>query len=159
MENRIVIQIAQLRQMKVAELRAKYAEVFGEPTFSRNKDYLWKRIAYRIQELAEGGLSDRAKERAEELARDTDLRVRPPKDARLPDVEAPAKKRDVRLPPAGTVLTRAFGGREHAVTVLERGFEYDGRTYDSLSAVARAIAGTRWNGFVFFRDAVERHVR
>lgn len=155
----IVIQIARLKAMKVTELRSKYAEVFGEPTFSRNKDYLWKRIAYRIQELAEGGLPDRAKQRAEELARDTDLRVRPPKDARLPDVAAQPKKRDERLPPAGTVLTRSFGEREHAVTIVDDGFEYDGRTYHSLSAVARAITGTRWNGFVFFRDALDAHVR
>ena len=158
MENQIVVEIARLRQMKVAELRAKYAEVFGEPTFSRNKDYLWKRIAYRIQELAEGGLSDGAKQRAEELARDTDLRVRPPKDAHLPDVVLPPKKRDSRLPPSGTVLTRTFGGRDYAATVLDDGFQYDGRTYDSLSAVARAITGSRWNGFVFFRDALDAHV-
>lgn len=159
MENQIVIEIARLKQMKVAELRSKYNEVFGQPTFSRNKDYLWKRIAYRIQELAEGGLSERAKKRAEELARDTDLRVRPPKDVRLPDVPTSPKKRDPRLPVVGAVLTRSFGDRDHAVTVLEDGFGYDGKTFDSLSAVARAITGTRWNGFALFRDALAAHVR
>src|SRR3978361_2239227 len=73
-----------LRRMTPGQLREKYAEVFGEPTRSGNKDFLFKRLAWRIQSLAEGTLSGRARKRAEELARDADLRTtlpRPPKDA------------------------------------------------------------------------------
>jgi hypothetical protein len=58
--------------------------------------------------------------------------------------------RDSRLPAPGTLLTRDFKGRTHVVKVLTDGFEYEGRTYRSLSAIAGEIAGTRWNGFLFF---------
>lgn len=150
MTESIVVEIARLRGLTVGELRVRYAEVFGEEPRSRNKDYLWKRIAFRIQELAEGGITERAQRRAEELARDADLRVRPPRDAVEVVAPPPPSKRDPRLPPAGTKLKRAFGGKERLVEVLEDGFEYDGRHFTSLSAVARAIAGTRWNGFLFF---------
>jgi hypothetical protein len=155
MAESIVTQIARLRSMTVGELRTRYAEVFGEQPRSRNKDYLWKRIAYRIQELAEGGISERAKKRAEELARDTDLRVKPPKEF-MQAAEAAAEeaerspKRDPRLPAAGTMLKRVYNGRENLVRVLEEGFEYQGRRFASLSAIAREITGTRWNGFRFF---------
>src|SRR5678816_1818443 len=74
--------LAELARMTPAQLRAKYLEVFGEPSRSGNKDFLFKRVAWRIQALAEGGLSERARRRAEELARDTDIRLtipRPPK--------------------------------------------------------------------------------
>lgn len=142
-------EIAQLRAMTVGELRARYGEVFGQAPRSRNKDYLWKRVAYRIQELAEGGLSDRARRRAEELARDADLRTRPHRPIEAP-APTPRQERDPRLPLAGAVLNRAWAGKEHVVEVLEKGFVYNEHRFDSLSAVARAIAGTRWNGFLFF---------
>lgn len=141
-------EVLRLRGLTVGELRDRYTEVFGEAPRSRNKDYLWKRIAYRLQELREGGISERAARRAEELARDADLRMSPPKHAPLPT--RPIKSRDHRLPPAGTLLTRAFGRKEHRVRILEDGFEYEGNTFPSLSAVAREITGTRWNGFLFF---------
>ena len=72
-------QIAVLRQMTVRELREKYEEVFGEPTRAGNKDFLFKRIAWRLQSLAEGDLSERARQRAAELARDADLRTTEPR--------------------------------------------------------------------------------
>ncbi len=68
-------EIAVLKQMTVRELREKFEEVFGEPTRAGNKDFLFKRIAWRIQSLAEGDLSERARRRAELLARDADLRT------------------------------------------------------------------------------------
>lgn len=149
MSESIYTEVLRLRQLTVGELRTRYAEVFGEPPRSRNKDYLWKRIAYRLQELREGGISERAKRRAEELARDADLRMTPPKEAPLP-VPPPSTKRDPRLPPPGTVLTRAHAGGELRVKVLEKGFEYEGREFASLSAIAREVTGTRWNGFAYF---------
>lgn len=147
----MVKQVARLQTMTVGALRERYAEVFGDEPRSRNKDYLWKRIAFRLHELSEGGISDRVKKRAEELARDTDLRVKPPKDfLPLPDEKL---KRDPRLPEPGSTLKREYNGKEHEVLVLEDGFEYGGRRFSSLSAVAREIAGTRWNGFLFFQIA------
>jgi hypothetical protein len=152
--NSIVVEIARLRTLPVAQLRVKYAEVFGEEARSNNKDYLWKRIAFRIQERAEGGLSERARRRAEELADEADLRIIPSRAAAAA-FAAPLspRRRDPRLPPPGTVLRRTWAGREHVVLALEEGFELDGRRFRSLSAVARAITGTRWNGHVFFGTA------
>ncbi len=149
MAESIVAQIAALKGMTVGQLREVYQEKFGEPSKSRNKQWLFKRIAWRIQELAEGGLSERAKKRALELANDADLRLRPPKGHVIP--MAPAKpKRDPRLPAAGTELKRAFNGKEHTVRVDEDGFTYKGKPYKSLSAIAKQITGTQWNGFLFF---------
>jgi hypothetical protein len=129
-------------------LRAKYREAFGEETTSHNAAYLRKKIAWRIQELAQGGLSDRVRARIAKLQRDVPLRERPPM------VEDPAATaaapRDPALPPAGTVLRRAHKGRTHEVTVLEDGFLHQGTTYETLSAVAKAITGTTWNGRLFF---------
>src|SRR5688500_1016252 len=145
--------------MGVAQLRNKYLEVFGEPSRSGNKDYLFKKLAWRIQSLAEGGLSERAKRRAEELARDADVRTtvpRPPKatadaGARTVVMKAPLAGGRDRLPIPGTVLTRTYRGRHVAVTVLADGtFEWEGQTYRSLSAIAKAITGSHWNGYLFF---------
>lgn len=148
-------QLAALDKMSVGDLAEKYREVFGEPTRTRNKEYLRKRIAWRIQELAEGGgLSTRALERIEQLAPEAPVRWRQPvarKDGaggKVVPITRPA--RDPRLPPAGTVLTRLHEGVEHKVTILDGGFEYRGERHRSLSKVARLITGTPWNGFLFF---------
>ena len=152
-------QLAALSGMGVAALRSKYLEVFGEPSRSGNKAYLFKKIAWRIQSIAEGGLSERAKRRAEELARDADLRTtvpRPPTDsvgaaARTVVMTTPSSDGRDRLPIPGTVLTRTYRGTHVAVTVMADGtFDYDGQTYRSLSAIAKAITGSHWNGYLFF---------
>ena len=150
-------EIRRLSDMSVAELHARYVEVFGEASRSRNRDFLWKRIAWRLQELAEGGLSERVKERARSLARDADLRVVPPREMRgvpIPPL-AQLAPQDPRLPRAGATLTRVFRGVTHQVNVLADGFEHQGRRFRSLSAVARAITGTRWNGLAFFGVAAK----
>ena len=141
----IPAQLVALDKMTVAELRERWREVYGEPTTAGNKAYLKKRIAWRIQELAEGGLSDRARERIQELVADAPIRWRAPK----PDAGA-GDGRDPRLPEPGTVLTRSHGGVDHRITVLEDGFEYGGQTYDTLSRVAKVITGSHWNGYLFF---------
>ena len=150
-------QLAALGNMTVGELRERYREVFGEPTRSRNKDYLHKKVAWRIQELAEGGLSDVALARIDALAADAPVRWRRPRAASPKPVmvasvaaENAPVDRDPRLPPPGTVLTRAFKGVEHKVTVLDEGFEYRGERHNSLSQIARDITGTNWNGFLFW---------
>src|SRR4051794_31434028 len=121
--------IAALRRMTVTQLRDKYLEVFGEPSRSGNKDFLFKRVAWRVQALAEGDLSERARRRAEELARDADLRTTVP---RSPAIDAPARRlvpAHDRLPISGTMLTRKYRGKQVEVKVLPAGFEYDGQTY------------------------------
>jgi hypothetical protein len=148
--------IAAIGRMTVTQLREKYLEVFGEPSRSGNRDFLFKRVAWRVQSLAEGGLTERARRRAEELARDADIRTTLP---RSPAARADAPARTVtrraptaqdRLPIPGTVLTRKYRGKQVEVQVLPAGFEYEGQTYRSLSAVATAVTGSHWNGHLFF---------
>lgn len=148
-------QIALLQRLSVTQLQAKYAEAFGEPTRAYNRSWLVRRIAWRLQALAEGGLSERAKARAGELANDADLRVIPPRQS--PEDDAPAViplKPDQRLPAPGTVLTRPYKGETLQVKVLPDGFEYAGREYRSLSAVAKAVTGSHCNGYLFFASAL-----
>jgi hypothetical protein len=152
-------EIQGLTRMRVGELRRKYLEVFGEETRSYHKDFLRKRIAWRIQALAEGDISERARRRAKKIANDADLRIRTPRDplpAGSAEVEAKtatshvSPARDARLPIAGTLLSREFKDRDIVVKVLDEGLEFDGRRYKSLSAIAQEVTGTRWNGFLFF---------
>jgi hypothetical protein len=153
-------EVEALGRMTAAQLRDRHRDLFGEPTRSGNREYLVKRLAWRVQSLAEGGLSDRAKRRAEELARDADLRTtlpKPPRSAVPGDGSStlvlpvrPAATAHDRLPGPGTVLTRTYRGSRVSVTVLPDGFEHGGTVYRSLSAVARAVTGTQWNGHLFF---------
>ncbi|TQF10437.1 DUF2924 domain-containing protein [Myxococcus llanfairpwllgwyngyllgogerychwyrndrobwllllantysiliogogogochensis] len=147
-------QLAALAQMRVPELAKKYQELYGEPTRSRNAPHLRKRLAFRIQELAEGGLSPRAVARIAELG-DTlpeSWRMRQAEVDKNPAGPLPAvpDDRDARLPPPGTVLTRVYRGTELRVTVREGSFEYEGKLHRSLSSIAKLVTGTAWNGFTFF---------
>ena len=146
-----------LRQMTVPQLRDKYFDVFGDATRARNKEFLIKRIIWRMQAMAEGDLSERARRRADELANDADLRLGPPKDKPVASETAvhaakigARKAGGSRLPMPGDLLSREYMGRTVEVMVLAKGFEYDGQVYRSLSAVAKAITGTHWNGYHFF---------
>ena len=159
--------IAQMEKMTAGELRREYAELFGEESRSGNRRWLFRRCAWRLQALAEGELSERARRRAKELARDEDIRVRPPAEMDMADLARPADVRvstrgrirrnlDARLPAPGTQLTRMYKGHLYTVKVLDNGFEYDGEVYRSLSAVAFEISGGHWNGFLFFNIADPR---
>src|SRR5262249_21163894 len=115
-------------------------------------------IAWRLQALAEGDLSERARRRAEELARDADLRLTAPLNATTaPAATSEDRKEklklhsDSRVPAPGTVLTRSYKGRILRVQVLPHGFLYTGKTYPPLSAVAKAVTGSHCNGYLFFR--------
>jgi len=152
----IAREVAALKRMTVKELRGRYVEVFGEATRSGNKDWLWKRIAWRMQANAEGGLTERALRRAEELANDADLRLRRPPDRPASSPASTTKQAKVdfddragELMP-GTVLARPYKGRTITVTVLDNGFEFEGDVYRSLSAVAKAVTGSHWSGNYFF---------
>jgi hypothetical protein len=151
-------ELAVLQRLSVKELRDRYAETFGEGTNASNRAWLIKRIAWRLQALAEGDLSERARRRAAELACDADLRLSPPKIKSVP-TEATgrtmtgvlANKTDDRLPLPGTIITREYKGQMLQVRVLTKGFEHAGEVYKSLSAVAKAVTGSHCNGFAFFR--------
>ena len=150
-------QLAELQRLTIPQLRTRYAEVFGEHTPGNNRAWLLKRIAWRLQALAEGGLSERARQRAAELANDADLRLNPPAPPRAATAAAPPTPRpepaaaDRRLPPPGTILTRKYKGAMLQVQVLARGFAYQGQVYKSLSAVAKAVTGSHCNGYLFFQ--------
>jgi hypothetical protein len=146
----VAADLAALQQMTSTDLAEKYVALFDAPPRSRNRDFLRKRLAWRIQELAEGGLSERALARIEELGPAALASWRRPARAGVAASPLETTARDPRLPPAGTVLTRTHGTTEHSVTVLDGGFEYRGERYRSLSKIARVITGTPWNGYLFF---------
>src|SRR5579862_6916365 len=152
------MEIESLRRATLAALREKYRKVFQEETRSRHREHLFRRIAWRLQALAEGDLSERARGRAREIARDADLRKIAPRDfftvsgERIETTRGDRNRReqDSRLPLPGTMLSRKWKGRTILVEVLARGFRCENRHYSSLSAIAVAITGTRWNGLAFF---------
>ena len=131
--------LAALKTMSVRDLKAEWEKLIGTSAPNNSRAFLELRIAYRIQELTYGGI-DRETRRMLDLLAD--------------EVEGVARRKnqisDPRNPVAGTKLLREWDGIEHTVTVLKDGFDWQGRKYKSLSAVARAITGTRWNGYRFF---------
>jgi hypothetical protein len=146
----IAKEVAAMQRMTVDQLRDKYADVFGEAPRSRHKEWLVKRIAWRMQANAEGSLSERARQRAAELANDADLRVTAPRAPKVVVVaQVPKRAAGDGLMP-GTTLTRKYKGELIAVQVREDGFEHEGEVYPSLSAVAKAITGSHWSGHRFF---------
>ena len=135
----IPARLAALKTMATPELKAQWRELFDSEPPPFNRRYLESRLAYRIQELAYGGLKPETIRRLERLGEELDGGDR--------------KKSRIRadlMPIIGTRLLREWQGVEHVVTVTAHGFEWQGRPYKSLSAIARAITGTRWNGWVFF---------
>jgi Protein of unknown function (DUF2924) len=161
-ELNIVNEVAALARLSAGQLRLRFAELFGETTKASNRTWLVKRIVWRLQALAEGDLSERARRRAAELARDADLRLNPPQGQANTIAPPPEPARmpapvDHRLPPPGTILTRPYKGQLAQVQVLTDGFAYAGRVYGSLSAVAKAITGSHTNGYLFFRNTLNHN--
>ena len=158
MPDNLAQELALLPRLGVADLRSRYAELFGETTRTGNKAWLVKRLAWRLQALAEGDLSQRARQRAAELAHDADLRLSPPRavdtHACPAAIPRPAKLRVPpcdRLPPPGTILHRPYKGEVLQVKILRDGFAFEGKVYKTLSAVAKAITGSHCSGYLFFR--------
>jgi len=146
----ITAQLHALQGLNTPQLRSKYCELFGEETHSHNREFLFKRIAWRLQEQAYGGLSQRTKTRLSALVDESLIRVRPPKDFR-PRVDigaAPAP--DTAEPTAGKIISRLYKGRLIEVEVLDNGFYHDGMVYSSLSAVAKCVTGSHCSGRAFF---------
>jgi len=158
MDGSLLNQVEALRAAPLETIRHKYRELFGEEPRSRNRHSLVRRIAWRLQANAEGGLSERARQRALEIANDADVRVLPPRraaDSQF-DMQMGRGRFDRRIPPVGIVLRREHRGSMISVQVLANGFEYQGRQYRSLSAIASEVTGTRWNGLAFFGLTGER---
>jgi hypothetical protein len=142
--------------MDPGELRERYRELFGAQSTTRCKQQLVRRIGWKLQALAHGDLSERARRRILEISQDPELRIHLP--AALVPIRRPmtvaarplrqSPKRAAQQP--GTELRREYRGKTVVVKVLAAGYEYEGQQYGSLSAVARAATGTRWNGLVFF---------
>jgi hypothetical protein len=135
----ILARLAALKNMTVNELKAEWQALFDAPAPNNSRTFLESRLAYRIQELTYGG-PDKQTRRLLDLLAD--------------EVEGTLTRKsqiaDPRNPVVGTKLIREWDGIAHTVTVLKEGFEWGGQRYKSLSAVARAITGTRWNGYRFF---------
>lgn len=154
-------ELALLERMPVKELRQKYAEVFGDATRTGNRLWLMRRIAWRIQANALGGLSERATRRAAELSNESDLRMNPPRLSGSSAGNACFRRPQRSLGPSSSVTIsefrcparccRPYKGRTICVRILPNGFEFEGEIYRSLSAVARVVSGTHCNGFRFFR--------
>ena len=157
MKKNVAADVARLEKMSVNQLAQRFQEVFGEQCRSRHKRYLIRRIAWRLQANAEGGLTERARQRADELANDAEIRVTPPREKKTKSDATPAATikmdagRDTRLPPPGNWIEREYKGRTIRVLVIDGEFEYEGERYRSLSAIAKAVTGSHMNGFLFFR--------
>ena len=139
MTDTIIARITALKSTPTPDLRLLWRDLFESEPPRQNRRFLESRLAYRIQELEYGGLKPATIKRLEALGEDLDGGK----------AEVRRKRADDR-PIAGTRLIRDYQGVEHCVTVLADGFDYQGQPYKSLSAIARAITGTRWNGWVFF---------
>jgi hypothetical protein len=134
----VLAQLSALKTSSTPALKTQWRALFGKEPPPYNRRFLESRLAYRIQELVYGGLKPETLRRLDELA------------AALDAGRTGKVARSQSRPITGTQLIREWKGVEHAVTVLNDGFDYQGRPYKSLSAIARAITGTRWNGLVFF---------
>ena len=158
MDTAVLMELESLRRASMADLRQKYQEVFQEQTRCTHREHLFRRIAWRLQAFAEGDLSERARGRAHQIAQDADLRKVAPRDFLTVEGEPVQmtrrvlnrRDRDGRLPLPGALLSRKWKGRTILVEVLAKGFRYEDRHYPSLSAIAVAVTGTRWNGLAFF---------
>jgi hypothetical protein len=140
--NSVLRQMALLQSMSLEQLREKWLDLYGEEPPQYKKQFLIKRLAYRVQELFYGGLSEQAKVDLQQAAKEDPVAT---VNRRIPEER---KSNEAILP--GTRLVRVWNDRRYEVIVLADGYEFEGRTFRSLSAVAREITGTRWNGKVFF---------
>ena len=154
MKEAINADIAALKNKAIPELQKKFEALFdGQKASSDNKVYLVRRIAYRLQELEYGGLSQKAQNRLKELIGLYDPvnnKAIRPKVSVETQVRIKTRGRDMRLPIPGTIITKDYRGKKYQVKVLENGFEYEGNIYKHLTAIAEKITGAHWNGYNFF---------
>ncbi len=135
----ILTRLAALKAMSVNDLKTEWQALFDAPAPNNSRTFLESRLAYRIQELSYGGPDKQTRRLLDLLADEVEGTL-----------TRKAQIADPRNPVVGTKLIREWDGIAHTVTVLKDGFDWGGKRYKSLSAVARAITGTRWNGYRFF---------
>ena len=152
-------QIDELSAMSVAELEQQHQKIFGEEPASAHRQFLFRKIAWRLQADREGGLPESARDLARAIAKDVPLRNRVISNAGKRRAEFPIEQsaittitpgHDSRLPMPGGLIVKKYSDQTIVVKVVDDGFEYDDRRYSSLSAIAQEITGTKWNGFLFF---------
>ena len=153
MEENITSKIMSLKEKSLSELKSTYEDLFeGKKAPSSNKVYLWRKIAYRMQEIAHGGLTAATEGKIQEFIQ----KYNPINNKTLrpytPTVSTKAKtpRRDTRLPIPGTIITKEYRGTLMQVKILDSGYEYNSKKYKSLSAIAKEVSGAHWNGFLFF---------
>ncbi len=147
MSETIAKEIMELRELEVAELALRYEEVFGKSPRIKRREWLWRRIGWKIQENHFGGLSVVAKQRLEELISEIDLQLG---ESQSTVSRGFRKSRKPGEPAIGTTLLREWRGRQIEVRVVEEGYEFEHVLFRSLSALAKAVTGTHWNGRLFF---------
>lgn len=135
----VLARLGALKRMTVKELKAEWEALLASPAPNNSRSYLELRLGYRIQELSLGGLTRETRRMLDLLADEVDGKS-----------DRKAMIADTRNPVAGTKLVREWDSVEHTVTVMRDGFDWQGRRFKSLSAVAKAITGTQWNGYRFF---------
>lgn len=151
-------EIKSLCGMNINDLRSKYYEVYGYHSGARNKDFLIRKIAWKLQSIeSETDIKSATREKAYSIVDFSRLRLnklKPNSKTQTTDEDTVKRKikfsRDPRLPKSGAILCKTFAGEQHVVKVLDSGFEYKNEQYKTLSSVDRKIAGTNWNGFKFF---------
>jgi hypothetical protein len=153
-DNSTMTEIMALKELPLSELEKRYEAIFdGKKAPSNNKVYLWRKIAYRLQELEFGSLSENAQKKLNELIQKYDpvnnslLR---PDSENISALKDSSKMPDRRLPIPGSIITKNYKGTKLEVKVLENGFEYNRKIYKTISAVASDITGQHWNGYIFF---------
>jgi hypothetical protein len=154
------VDLDRLARMQPAELQRLHHKLFGRPVPSGNSELARRRIAWHVQAEQEGGLPESARQHALAIAKEAGLRIqlqggRVPAAPNNTTVSRIVSDHDSRLPMSGSVIVKEHRGKTLVVRVLDRGFEYDGRRFRSLSAIATDITGTKWNGFLFFGLAKE----
>ncbi len=145
-ERSITDEIVELRAMDVAALVERYEAVFGRPPRVKHRDWLWRRIAWKLQEQRFGGLSEVAKRRLDELIAEIDMPLGKGRSVRG-QLDRPTKPGN---PSVGTTFTRSWRGKELLLRVVQNGFEHEGVVYRSLSSAANAITGSHVSGRAFF---------
>lgn len=156
-------EIAKLNRLPAAELQQRYQALTGKPARSAHRVFLARRLVWALQEHHLSGLPDEARRRIADLAESLDplakaaTRARRRSAALLGEhtdedrtIKPRHRPREIRLPRSGAVIRRIYKGREIAVQVLDRGFEFDGSRYSSLTAIAQVVTGVHWNGLLFF---------
>ncbi|MDD5281485.1 MAG: DUF2924 domain-containing protein [Candidatus Omnitrophica bacterium] len=154
MSENTLTEIMVLKELPLNKLQKRYEEVFdGKNAPSNNKVFLWRKIAYKIQELEYGGISAETQSKIQHLIQQYDPINNKAFRPNAATENCPKKKclsRDNRLPIPGTVITKKYKGISLQVKVLDTGFEYNSKTYKTLTAIAKEVTGAHWNGYLFF---------